>query len=53
MARLESAPSGKVILSVRLFLTLETAERLTTRAIREQKAFEAVVAEILEAPEPD
>ena len=43
-----SAPD-KVKLTLTVFLNREDAERLTTRAIREGKNLEAMVAEILEA----
>src|SRR5713101_3239577 len=43
-----SAP-GKVKLTLTVFLNREDAERLTTRAIREGRNLEALVAEILEA----
>jgi hypothetical protein len=42
------APSGKVKLTLTLYLNQEQAERLGTRAIREEKNLEGVVAEILE-----
>jgi hypothetical protein len=38
-------------LTLTIFLTRDRAERLSARAIREQKNLEAVVAEILEAAE--
>ena len=41
----------KVRLTLTIFLTRNKAERLSARAIREQKNLEAVVAEILEAAE--
>lgn len=43
--------SHKVRLILTIFLTRDKAERLSARAIREQKNLEAVVAEILEAAE--
>ena len=43
--------SDKVRLTLTIFLTRDKAERLSARAIREQKNLEAVVAEILEAAE--
>jgi hypothetical protein len=43
--------SDKVRLALTIFLTRDKAERLSARAIREQKNLEAVVAEILEAAE--
>jgi hypothetical protein len=42
------APSGKVKLTLTLYLNQQRAERLATRAIREEKNLEGVVAEILE-----
>jgi hypothetical protein len=42
------APSGKVKLTLTLYLNQEQAERLATKAIREEKNLEGVVAEILE-----
>jgi hypothetical protein len=41
--------SDKVRLALTIFLTRKQAERLSARAIREEKNLEAVVAEILEA----
>jgi hypothetical protein len=41
----------QVRLTLTIFLTRKKAERLSARAIREQKNLEAVVAEILEAAE--
>jgi hypothetical protein len=41
----------QVRLTLTIFLTRRKAERLSARAIREQKNLEAVVAEILEAAE--
>ena len=50
--RAQRAGTGdKVRLALTIFLTRDKAERLSTRAIREQKNLEAVVAEILEAAE--
>lgn len=50
--RAQRAGTGdKVLLTLTIFLTREKAERLSARAIREQKNLEAVVAEILEAAE--
>ena len=43
--------ADKVRLTLTIFLTRDKAERLSARAIREQKNLEAVVAEILEAAE--
>jgi hypothetical protein len=43
--------SDKVRLTLTIFLTRDRAERLSARAICEQKNLEAVVAEILEAAE--
>jgi hypothetical protein len=45
----QAGTSDKVRLTLTIFLTRENAERLSARAIREQKNLEAVVAEILEA----
>ena len=41
--------SDKVRLVLTIFLSRKKAERLSARAIREEKNFEATVAEILEA----
>ena len=50
--RAQRAGTGdKVRLTLTIFLTRDKAERLSARAIREQKNLEAVVAEILEAAE--
>jgi hypothetical protein len=50
--RAQRAGTGdKVRLTLTIFLTREKAERLSARAIREQKNLEAAVAEILEAAE--
>ncbi len=50
--RAQRAGTGdKVRLTLTIFLNREQAERLSARAIREQKNLEAVVAEILEAAE--
>ncbi len=43
--------TDKVRLALTIFLARDKAERLSARAIREQKNLEAVVAEILEAAE--
>jgi hypothetical protein len=43
--------SDKARLTLTIFLARDKAERLSARAIREQKNLEAVVAEILEAAE--
>jgi len=43
--------TDKVRLTLTIFLTRQQAERLSARAIREQKSLEAVVADILEAAE--
>jgi len=48
-ARVNPSAPGKVKLTLTVSLSREQAERLTTRAIREGKNLEALVAEILEA----
>jgi hypothetical protein len=48
--RAQPAPlKNKVKLTLTLYLNREQAERLSARAIREEKNLEALVAEILEA----
>jgi hypothetical protein len=46
-----AGPSNTVRLSPTISVTLEKAERLPTRAIREQENLEAVMAENIEAAE--
>ena len=45
------APSDKVKLTLTIFVNRKKAERLSARAIREQKNLEGVVADILEGSE--